>query len=95
MKAGSPHFVPLAIDAAREGRGNRVMRVVGRLRPCVSIGQARDDMREIAAAKSAAGLRPRTPGWSASRGLGLRLDVGRESPALAPRAARRGGLRAC
>jgi predicted permease len=43
-------FVPLTIDATRENRGNRVMRVVGRLRPGVSIGQARDEMRGIAAA---------------------------------------------
>src|SRR5688572_12939962 len=43
-------FVPLTIDAARENRGNRVMRVVGRLGPGVSIEQARDDMRTIAAA---------------------------------------------
>jgi hypothetical protein len=49
--AASPQiFVPLTIDAARENRGNRVMRVVGRLRPGVSIEQARDDMRAIAAA---------------------------------------------
>jgi putative ABC transport system permease protein len=43
-------FVPLTIDAARENRGNRVMRVVGRLRPGVSIEQTRDEMRGIAAA---------------------------------------------
>jgi putative ABC transport system permease protein len=49
--AASPQiFVPLTIDAARENRGNRVMRVVGRLRPRVSLEQARDDMRAIAAA---------------------------------------------
>jgi putative ABC transport system permease protein len=43
-------FVPLAIDQARENRGNRVMRVVGRLRRGVSLDRARDDMRRIAAA---------------------------------------------
>src|SRR5688572_2219110 len=48
--AASPQiFVPLTIDAARENRGKRVMRVVGRLRPGVSIEQARDEMRGIAA----------------------------------------------
>ena len=62
--AASPQiFVPLTIDAARENRGNRVMRVVGRLRPGVSIEQARDDMRGIAAAIS--GEFPATnTGWS-------------------------------
>ena len=36
---GSPQiFVPLTIDPARENRGNRVVRVVGRLRPGVSVG---------------------------------------------------------
>ena len=49
--ATSPQiFVPLTIDAARENRGNRVMRIVGRLRPGVSIEQARDEIRGIAAA---------------------------------------------
>jgi putative ABC transport system permease protein len=43
-------FVPLTIDPARENRGNHVMRVVGRLRPGVSIEQARDDLRTVAAA---------------------------------------------
>ena len=62
--AASPQiFVPLAIDAARENRGNRVMRVVGRLCPGVSIGQARDDMRGIAAAISSEFPATNT-GWS-------------------------------
>src|SRR5688572_9360058 len=56
-------FVPLTIDAARENRGNRVMRVVGRLRPGVSIEQARDDMRGIAAAISSEFPATNT-GWS-------------------------------
>jgi putative ABC transport system permease protein len=48
---GSPQiFVPLTIDPARENRGNRVIRVVGRLRPGVSIARAGDEMRRIAAA---------------------------------------------
>jgi putative ABC transport system permease protein len=49
--AGGPQiFVPLTIDAARESRGNHVVRVVGRLRPGVSLDRARDEMRRIAAA---------------------------------------------
>jgi putative ABC transport system permease protein len=48
---GSPQiFVPFSIDPARENRGNHVIRVVGRLRPGVSIDQARDEMGRIAAA---------------------------------------------
>ena len=43
-------FVPLTVDPAREMRGNHVMRVVGRLRPGVSLDNARDQMRRIAAA---------------------------------------------
>ena len=42
--------MPLTIDPARENRGNRVVRVVGRLRPGVSLDRARDEMRRIAAA---------------------------------------------
>jgi putative ABC transport system permease protein len=48
---GSPQiFVPLTIDPARENRGNRVVRVVGRLHPGVSMDRAGDEMRRIAAA---------------------------------------------
>jgi predicted permease len=48
---GGPQiFVPLTIDPARENRGNHVVRVVGRLRPGVSLDRARDEMRRIAAA---------------------------------------------
>ena len=43
-------FVPFTIDPARENRGNRVVRVVGRLRPGISLDRARDEMRRIAAA---------------------------------------------
>ncbi len=43
-------FLPLTIDPARENRGNHTMRVVGRLRPGVSLDRARDEMRRIAAA---------------------------------------------
>ena len=42
--------MPLTIDPARENRGNHVIRVVGRLRPGVSLDRARDEMRRIAAA---------------------------------------------
>jgi putative ABC transport system permease protein len=63
--AASPQiFVPLTIDPARENRGNRVMRVVGRLGPGVSIDQARDDMRRIAAAIGSEFPASNT-GWSA------------------------------
>ena len=48
--AGPQLFVPLRIDPARENRGNRTLRVVGRLRPGVSLEQARAEMSAIAAA---------------------------------------------
>jgi putative ABC transport system permease protein len=49
--AGAPQvFVPMTIDPPRERRGNHIVRVVGRLRPGVSIAQARAEMRGIAAA---------------------------------------------
>jgi putative ABC transport system permease protein len=48
---GAPQiFLPLTIDAARENRGNRVMRVVGRLRDGASVERAREEMGLIAAA---------------------------------------------
>ena len=47
--AGAQLFVPLRIDPARENRGNRTLRVVGRLRPDVSLEQARAEMSSIAA----------------------------------------------
>jgi putative ABC transport system permease protein len=47
---GDPQIiVPLAIDATRENRGNRTMRVIARLKPGVTIARARDEMRRIAA----------------------------------------------
>ncbi len=66
---GSPQiFVPLTIDPARENRGNRVVRVVGRLRPAVSLDRARDEMRRIAAA-----MEQEFPG--ANKDWGVRLDT--------------------
>ena len=65
-------FVPLTLDAARENRGNRVMRVVGRLRPGVSIEQAREEVSGIAAAME--GEFP-----NSNRGWGARIDYVRES----------------
>ena len=41
-------FVPLSRDTA-QSRGNHTLRVVGRLRQEVSLGQARDEMRRLAA----------------------------------------------
>jgi predicted permease len=41
-------FVPLSMDSA-QNRGNRTLRVVGRLRRQVSLDQARDEMRRLAA----------------------------------------------
>jgi putative ABC transport system permease protein len=41
-------FVPLTMDTA-QNRGNHTLRVVGRLRHQVSLDQARDDMRRLAA----------------------------------------------
>ena len=42
--------LPLTIDPARENRGNHTLRVVGRLRRGVTLEQARDEMRAVAAA---------------------------------------------
>ncbi len=42
-------FLPLVIDPAQENRGNHTLRVVGRLRPGMSVDRARDEMRRIAA----------------------------------------------
>jgi putative ABC transport system permease protein len=41
-------FIPLSIDTA-QNRGNRALRVVGRLRQPVSLDQARDEMHRLAA----------------------------------------------
>jgi putative ABC transport system permease protein len=67
--AGGPQvFVPLTIDPARENRGNHVVRVVGRLRPGVSLDRARDEMRHIAAA-----LEQEFP--ATNKGWGVRLET--------------------
>jgi predicted permease len=66
--AGAPQiFVPLTIDRTRETRGNHTWRVVGRLRPGVSIEQARDEMRRIAA-----GMEHEFP--ATNQGWGVRLQ---------------------
>jgi putative ABC transport system permease protein len=66
--AGAPQiFVPLTIDRTRETRGNHTWRVVGRLRPGVSIEQARDEMRRIAA-----GMEHEFP--DTNQGWGVRLQ---------------------
>lgn len=63
--AASPQiFVPLTIDAARENRGNRVMRVVGRLRPGASIDQARAEVLGVSTAM-ASEFPASNQGWSA------------------------------
>jgi predicted permease len=43
-------FLPMGIDRAQENRGNHTLRVVGRLRRGVTLEQARDEMRAVAAA---------------------------------------------
>jgi putative ABC transport system permease protein len=40
--------MPLVIDPARESRGNHTLSTIGRLRPGVSIAQAREDMQRVA-----------------------------------------------
>lgn len=66
--AASPQiFVPLTIDRARENRGNRVMRVVGRLRPGTSIDQARADVVDVSAA-----IASEFP--ASNKGWGARVD---------------------
>jgi predicted permease len=42
-------FLPMMIDRTQENRGNRTLRVVGRLRRDVPLEQARNEMREVAA----------------------------------------------
>jgi putative ABC transport system permease protein len=65
-------FVPVIIDPTRENRGNRIMRVVGRLRPRVSIEQAREELSAITAAMEA-----EFP--SSNRGWGARIDYVHDS----------------
>lgn len=60
-------FVPFTIDTARENRGNHTVRVVGRLRAGVSIGQAQDEMGRVAAA-----LEQEFP--ATNRGWGAQID---------------------
>ena len=60
-------FVPFTIDPARENRGNHTIRVVGRLRAGVSVGQAQDEMRGIAAA-----LEQEFP--ATNKGWGVQID---------------------
>jgi putative ABC transport system permease protein len=43
-------FLPRVIERARENRGNHTLRAVGRLRPGVTLEQARQEMRAVAAA---------------------------------------------
>jgi putative ABC transport system permease protein len=43
-------FLPMLIDRAHENRANHTLRVVGRLRHAASLDEARDEMREVAAA---------------------------------------------
>ena len=47
---GAEIFVPLEIDPLRENRSNHVLRVVGRLRPGVSLDRAREEMRLVGTA---------------------------------------------
>jgi predicted permease len=65
-------FVPLTIEPARESRGNRVMRVVGRLGPGVTIEQARQELGVITAAMEA-----EFP--ASNRGWGARIDYVHDS----------------
>jgi putative ABC transport system permease protein len=66
--AGDPQiFVPLTLDLAHDNRGNHSLRVVGRLRPGVSLERAREEMRAIAA-----GLEEEYP--ETNRGWGVHLE---------------------
>ena len=40
--------MPLVIDAARESRDNKTLSTIGRVRPGVSVAQAREDMQRVA-----------------------------------------------
>jgi predicted permease len=48
--ANAQIFLPMAIDRAQDNRANHTLRVVGRLRRGVTLEQARDEMRAVAAA---------------------------------------------
>jgi predicted permease len=70
---GEPQvFVPLTIDPSHQNRGNHVLRVVGRLRPGISIKRAADEMQAIAA-----GLGEEFP--ASNRGWGVGLKAVQES----------------
>ena len=60
-------FVPFTIDPSRENRGNHTIRVVGRLRAGVSVGQAQGEMQRIAAA-----LEQEFP--TTNKGWGVQID---------------------
>ncbi|MGH9374029.1 MAG: ABC transporter permease, partial [Vicinamibacterales bacterium] len=59
-------FVPLTVDTA-QSRGNRTLRVVGRLRPEISLDQGRDEMHRLAA-----GMEQELP--STNRNWGVRIE---------------------
>ncbi|HXW06724.1 MAG TPA: ABC transporter permease [Vicinamibacterales bacterium] len=60
-------FVPFTINRAQEHRGNHTIRVVGRLRSGVSMDQAQDEVRRIAAA-----LEQQFP--ATNKGWGVQID---------------------
>ena len=59
-------FVPLTMDTA-QSRGNHTLRVVGRLRPQVSLDQGRDEMHRLAA-----GMEEEFP--ATNRNWGVRIE---------------------
>ena len=59
-------FVPLTMDTA-QSRGNHTLRVVGRLRPQMSLDQARDEMHRLAA-----GMEEEFP--ATNRNWGVRIE---------------------
>jgi putative ABC transport system permease protein len=60
-------FIPFTIDPARENRGNHTIRVVGRLRAGVSLGEAHHEMQRIAAT-----LEQEFP--ATNKGWGVQID---------------------
>ena len=85
-------FVPLTMNTA-QSRSNHTLRVVGRLRPQVSLDQARDEMQRLAA-----GMEEEFPAtnrhWGVSDRATPRLDVRPSRPRVAPGPAWRGWRRA-
>ena len=71
-------FVPLTMDTA-QSRGNHTLRVVGRLRPQISLDQGRDEMHRLAA-----GMEEEFPDTNRNWGVRIerlhRLDVRSSSP---------------